>query len=113
MLAKNRAIALVREVKEEVGSEIEITKEVGEIIEYRSIYNLKQISYCYLGKITSKGSPNFTEKELSQGFKVVWLSLNDAISKVENDKPEHYEGFFIQKRDIVFLKKAKQILQTK
>jgi len=43
----------------------------------------------------------------------VWLSLNDAISKVENDKPEHYEGFFIQKRDIVFLKKAKQILQTK
>lgn len=106
---EDKAKALVREVLEEVGSEIEVTAEVGKIVEFRSRWNLKQISYCYLGKVITKGNPDFTKKELSQGFKLVWLSLDEAISKVEDDKPGNYEGSFIQKRDIVFLKKVKQM----
>ena len=62
---------MARECLEEVGSEIEISAEVGKIIEFRSKWDLKQISYCYYGKIISKGEPDFTEKELSQGFKVI------------------------------------------
>lgn len=106
---ENKMKALIREVLEEVGSEIEIVGEVGKVVEFRSKWNLKQTSYCHLGKIISKGNSNFTEKELNHGFKVVWLSLDEAIFKVENDKPENYEGSFIQKRDIVFLKKVKQM----
>ncbi|MDP1709298.1 MAG: NUDIX domain-containing protein [Candidatus Komeilibacteria bacterium] len=102
--------ALIREVKEEVGSELKITSEIGQVIEFRSKFNLKQTSYCYLGKIVSKGQPDFTEDELKNGFKLVWLTLDEAISQLEKDKPEDYEGPFIQKRDLVFLKKAKQIL---
>ena len=109
---EDKSQALVRECLEEVGSEIEVNGEVGKIIEFRSKWDLKQISYCYYGKIISKGEPDFTEKELSQGFKIVWLSLKDAICKVENDKPENYEGSFIQKRDIEFLKKAEQIVRA-
>jgi len=109
---EDRIKALIREVKEEVGSEIEVTGEVGEIIEFRSKFNLKQTSYCYLGKIISKGKPDFTEDELKQGFKIVWLPLDEAISKVENDKPKNYGSSFIHKRDLVFLKKAKQIAQA-
>jgi 8-oxo-dGTP pyrophosphatase MutT (NUDIX family) len=104
--------ALIRECLEEVGSEIEVNGEVGKIIEFRSKWDLKQISYCYRGKVISKGESNFTEKELSQGFKIVWLSLKDAISKVENDKPENYEVSFIQKRDLEFLQKAEQIVRA-
>ncbi len=63
--------------------------------------------------ITSKGEPDFTEKELSQGFQIVWLPLEEAISTIENDTPKDYEGSFIQKRDLEFLKKAEQILQEK
>ncbi len=107
---EDKAQALVRECLEEAGSKIEVNGEVGKIIEFRSRWDFKQISYCYYGKIISKGEPDFTKKELSQGFKIVWLSLKDAISKVENDKPENYEGSFIQKRDIEFLKKARQII---
>lgn len=105
---EDRIKALKREAMEEVGSEIEVTDEVGKIIEYRSKYNLKQISYCYLGKIISKGNPKFTEEELNCGFKLVWLFLDEAISKIESDKPINYEGAFIQQRDLEFLKKAKQ-----
>ena len=107
---EDRIKALIREVKEEVGSEIEVAGEVGEIIEHRSKFNLKQISYCYLGKITSKGNPDFTKEEVNDGFKITWLSLDEAIAKVENDKPTNYTGKFIQKRDLAFLKKTKEIL---
>jgi len=107
---ESRTVSLVREVMEEVGSEIEVTGEVGEIIEYRSQFNLKQTSYCYLGKITSKGTPSFTEEELSDGFKLEWLSIDEAISKVMNDHPTDYEGPFIQERDLLFLETAKQML---
>ena len=109
---EDKTIALIRECLEEVGCEIKINGDVGRIIEFRSKWDFKQISYCYYGKIISKGEPDFTEKELSQGFKIVWLSLKDAIFKVENDKPENYEGSFIQKRDLVFLKKTEKIMQT-
>ena len=109
---EDKTKALLREVKEEVGSKIKITGEVGKIIEFSSKWNLKQTSYCYLGRIISKGSPNFTEKEIEEGFKIVWLSLKEAISKVKNDQPGNYDGSFIQKRDLAFLKEANQILKA-
>jgi len=98
--------ALVREIWEEVGSEIEITIELGKIIEYRTQWKLKQTSYCYLGKIISKGSPKFTKEEMRNGFELIWVSLEEAIDKVTNDATSDYEGSFIQKRDLTFLKKA-------
>lgn len=104
--------ALIREILEEVGSTIEVTGEIGEIIEYRSKYNLKQTSYCYLGKIITKGEPDFTEDELSNGVKIFWLTLNDAIAAIENDKPTNYEGSFIQKRDLKLLQKAKELIKV-
>jgi 8-oxo-dGTP diphosphatase len=102
--------ALVRELKEEAGCEIQVTGEVGEIIEFRSLYNLKQRSYCYLGKVLSKGVPDFDEGEKIHGFELLWLPLEEAIAKIANDKPEDYVGGFIQKRDLIFLKKAQEIL---
>ncbi len=103
---ENKLTALFREVKEEIGCEMEITREIGEILEYRSKFNLKQISYCYLGKIIAKGDPDFTKEELRDGFEIVWLTLDEAISKVEKEKPKDYEGWFIQQRDLKFLQKA-------
>ena len=61
---EDKTQALVRECLEEVGSEIKVNGEIGKIIEFRSKWDLKQISYCYYGKIISKDAPDFTEKEL-------------------------------------------------
>ena len=108
---ENKTEALIRECLEEVGSTIKINGEVGKIIEFRSKWDLKQTSYCFYGNIIYKGKPDFTEKELSQGFKIIWLPLKEAISQIENDTPKNYEGEFIQKRDLEFLKKLEQILK--
>lgn len=92
---ENKLQALIRECLEEIGSEIKVKGEIGKIVEFRSKWNLKQTSYCYYGNIISKDEPDFTKKELDQGFKIVWLTLEDAIAKIKNDKPENYEGSFV------------------
>jgi len=109
---ENKKQALMRECFEEIGCDIKIEGELGKIVEFRSKWNLKQISYCYYGKIISKGEPNFTEKELDSGFKVIWLSLEDAIFKIENDDVKNYPGIFVKKRDLEFLKKVKEVFQN-
>lgn len=108
--------ALVREILEEVGAKIKIESEIGKIVEYRSDKNfkwgsdMKQVSYCYLGKILSKGNPKFTEKEMIEEFELVWMPLNKAIETFEKDQPITIEGKFILSRDLTFLKEARKII---
>lgn len=103
--------ALKRECLEEIGCNIETFGELGEIIEFRDKWSLKQHSYCYLANLVGeRGKPNFTQKELDNGFEIKWVSLKDAIKLLENDKPEGYEGGFIQIRDSSFLKEAEMFL---
>ncbi len=103
--------ALVREIHEEVGSEIEVKEEIGKIVEYRFEYRLKQTSYCYLGKVISKGTSNYTQKEKERGFRLIWVPLIKAIELVENDNVTEYSPSFIHKRDITFLKQALRIIK--
>ncbi len=116
---EDRMDALAREIMEETGCKVKVAGEVGQIIEYRSAvnfdwkWNLKQISYCYWGNVIYKSStPEFTEKELSEGFQLVWLSLHKAIETIENDEPKNFEGSFIKKRDLTFLKKYQRMRQV-
>ncbi len=101
--------ALERELLEEIGCKAEVTGEVGEIIEYRDQFELKQTSYCFIAKqIGEKGEPDFTEKELREQFSIVWTdNIDTAISLLEQDQPTNYEGKFIQKRDLALLKATK------
>lgn len=99
--------ALRREVKEEVGTAIEIDKEIGCIIEYRDKINQLQISYCYRAKaVGNLGKVDFTEEEINNGFELKWYSIEEAIKIMEKDQPKGYVGKFINKRDLIFLKEA-------
>jgi len=104
--------ALNREIMEEVGAKIDIISEIGAIIEYRDKFNQLQISYCYLAKVNEiVDSPSFTKDELFAGFELKWMDFEDAIATIENDKPNDYMGRFIQKRDLAFLTKTKEIIR--
>ncbi len=97
--------ALKRECKEEIGCDVNIIKEVGIITEYRKIFHLKQISYCYLAKVKGKkGIPKFTDKENKEGFSVVWLTYERAIKILAESNASNIEGRdYIVPRDIAFL----------
>lgn len=101
--------ALKRECLEELGCDIEIVGEIGQIIEYRKMFQLKQISPCHVAKIVGvKGNPSFTPEEIEDGFKVQWLPLEEATLLLASDQPLNDEGrLYIVPRDRAFLEAAK------
>jgi 8-oxo-dGTP diphosphatase len=109
---ENMQQALMRELLEEIGCEVNVTAVIGAVIEYRDQWQMKQTSECYLAQ--KKGepqSPSFTAEEISDGFEIVWMhSIDDAISIIEQDNPTDYDGRFIQCRDMALLKAAKKLV---
>lgn len=105
-------LALEREIKEELGCEAEVVNELGQIIEWRDETALQQISYAYLARLKGpKGTPEFTESEIAEGFEVVWASsLEDALRLVESI-PEESDILvrFMTHRDATILREAQKI----
>ncbi len=97
---------LKRECLEELGCNIEITGEIGKVIECRKIFNMKQTAICYLAKVVGeKGKPFFTQEEKNNEFEVKWLSIEETISLLDSDKPLNDEGrLYIVPREKLFLK---------
>lgn len=99
--------ALEREILEEVGVTIEDIKEIGKIEECRAQHQLKQISYCYTAKVKEdKGELNLTEEEKEEGFQLKWVSIDEALKLMNEDKPKDYLGKYVKERDISILKYA-------
>ncbi|MDE5830446.1 MAG: NUDIX domain-containing protein [Clostridia bacterium] len=76
-------LAFKREVLEEAGCEVEIIKELGTTEEYRGLENLKQISHIFTSKvINDRQILNLTEKEKSEGAKLIWVEPKEALKLV-------------------------------
>ncbi len=101
---------LKRELQEEIGCKVKITKEIGKIIEIKNKYSQKQISYCSIANVLSKGNSNLTREEKENlGIGVEWIALNKAIQLLKKDKPKDYTARFIVYRDLIFLKNFKEL----
>lgn len=101
-------IAFKREVLEEAGCEIEIIKQLGITEEYKSLQNLKQISNIFIAKVTKDTHKlNLTEKEKSEGAKLLWVEPEEALGLVTDcydkllpsDYDDVYDTKFVVLRD--------------
>jgi 8-oxo-dGTP diphosphatase len=104
--------ALNREAMEEIGCKITNAKELGIVEEYRNQFSLHQLSYCFIADLDGeKGVPQLEADEIEDGFEPVWLNIDEAIKILESEKNlEHYEGKFINMRDLILLKEAKKFI---
>lgn len=101
---------LIRECLEEIGCRVEIDEEIGMTVEYREQHNLKQESYCFIAHVVGeKGTPNFSEKELRDEFKPIWVPLTEAIRLASEANTEEYQGIVIIPRDLLILQEAEKI----
>lgn len=97
--------ALKRECLEEIGCEIKNVSPLGITEEFWKEDNEKQISYCYVAELDGpKGNPNLTQSEKDRGFETIWMSLGEAITKLESCTPTQWEGDYIPSRELVFLR---------
>jgi 8-oxo-dGTP diphosphatase len=111
---EDRTDALRRECLEEIGANVEIINELGSIDEYRKTFHLKQISYCYVAKLKGeKGTPNFTEEEVADGFEQVWLPYEAAMAALSTNIATDLESkAYIVPRDTLFLKEAARFFRS-
>ena len=76
-------ITFKREVLEETGCEVEIIQNLGITEEYKSLYNFKQISYVFVGKVLKDTKHlNVTEKEKDEGAKLLWETPEKALELI-------------------------------
>lgn len=104
--------ALAREMSEEGGCKGDIIAEIGLIQEIRGKYNLEQVSYIYLVKMTALGNNNLEQDEKDDGFEVVWFdNINEAISALEKVKQTQYGEMFMAKRELITLYAAEKVIK--
>jgi ADP-ribose pyrophosphatase YjhB (NUDIX family) len=106
--------ALKRECREEIGCDIAIQQPIGVIEEYRTIFKLRQISHCYVAKVSGrKGKPTFTKIEQAQNFSLLWCGVSQAKAFLSNAVPSDQEGQdYIMPRDSAILNKAIAMLEA-
>lgn len=102
---ESKVRGFTREVLEETGCRIINVREFGATIEYRGEIEMLQISYSFTCDVIGAwGSPNFTSKEIDEGFQLGWFTIEEAINMMKDkDKPVTYAGKFIQMRDLAIL----------
>ena len=103
---------LRREVREEVGCDSVIRGEIGVVIEYREQQKLLHISYGYSAEIVGDILvPTLEDGEIAEGMTTLWMTLEEAIAKMETDVPNTYQGPFILQRELAFLREYQTIFQ--
>ncbi len=96
--------ALRRELREEVGCEIDQIKEIGSVLEYRTQLRSMRVSFLYTCKLNEEMFPaKLTEREINEGLENHWMDPEDAVEKVMNQKMD-YLGRFVQARAMLGLR---------
>ncbi|OWA33443.1 hypothetical protein B9G55_22525 [Saccharibacillus sp. O16] len=92
--------ALRRELREEAGAEVKIVRELGMTVEYVTEHLRKQFSYAYEVRLLGElSAAELTAGEQAAGFRLIWVTPQEALSLMEKDRPKSYVGAFIQARD--------------
>jgi len=101
---------LKREVREELGAEVEIKDEIGKAILYFDRWATKQTDYCYIVKLISMSSiNNISAFEKEEGHEIFWADdIEHAIRVVKSSNPSGDDGKIVRMRDLLFLQEAKK-----
>lgn len=105
--------ALIREVREEIGCDIEIIKEIAVTEEFRDKIKRHQETHFFLVNVVGeKGEPT-TSQENEQDIKILWCTLDEAIKLLEGEMEdmshESYHSCFNVRTHLAVLKELKKI----
>jgi len=102
-------MAIKREIREEIGYDCVILKEVGKIIDYFYDMKRKTVSYYYLVQVLSEQTTDLTEREKQFFQSVEWKTIDEAIESLET-YPADPRGSTIHRRDLLAIKEVKKMM---
>jgi ADP-ribose pyrophosphatase YjhB (NUDIX family) len=99
-----------RELKEELGIEVEIVCKIGVVSDYYNLIHRHNINNYYLCKVSSFGEKNLTKEEI-ESFHLSTLKMTFEEAVREYEKCSNTKiGRLIANRELPILERAKQII---
>jgi ADP-ribose pyrophosphatase YjhB (NUDIX family) len=96
--------AFKREILEEVGCNLEVTDELGVVVEYRNMFDIIIVSYGFVASVKGEvNEPQLEKEEIEEGTTTVWMTPEEAYEEMKADTPKVPKGYFILKREMSFL----------
>ena len=103
--------AIKRELKEELGAEVEILGRIGIVSDYYNLIHRHNINHYFLCRALSFGSKNMTRDEVEDfHLSTLKLKYEDAVREYENCSNTKL-GRLIANRELPILKRAGEILE--
>lgn len=104
--------AIKREIKEELGADIEVVYKLGVVSDYYNLIHRHNINNYFLCRVLSFGDKHLTEDEIAcYHLSTLKLTYDEALQEYENCADSKL-GKLIANREIPILKHAKYILDT-
>ena len=104
--------AIRRELREELGAEVEILGEIGVVSDYYNLIHRHNINHFYLCRAVSFGEPRMTEDEIHTfHLSTLKLSYEEAVTEYERCRNCPL-GRVIAPRELPILKRAKEMLDA-
>lgn len=102
--------AIKRELREELGAEVEVLCKLGVVSDYYNLIHRHNINNFYLCRVLSFGEKSLTEDEIECfHLSTLRLSYEDAIDEYDQNLTSML-GRIIRNRELPILKRAKEIL---
>lgn len=104
--------AIKREIKEELGADIEVICKLGIVSDYYNLIHRHNINNYFLCRVLSFGDKHLTEDEIvCYHLSTLKLTYEEALQEYEN-RADTKLGRLIANREMPILKHAKYILDT-
>ena len=103
--------AILREVKEELGADVEVLCKIGVVDDYYNLIHRRNINNYYLCKIISFGSKSLTNDEIEMfHLSTLKLSYEEAVAEYEACAATKI-GRLMANRELPVLRRAKELLE--
>lgn len=105
--------AIKRELKEELGVQVEVVCKIGVVSDYYNLIHRHNINNYFLCKVKSFGEKNLTQDEIeSFHLSTLKLSYKEAVQEYEN-RANTKLGKLIANRELPVLHRAKEIIDER
>ena len=105
-------LAIRRELKEELGAEVEIICKIGVVSDYYNLIHRHNINNFYLCRALFFGDKSLTDYEINQfHLSTLTLTYDEAVHEYERCKSSRL-GRIIGNRELPILKEAKRIIDN-